>query len=135
VSISAGSAYTAYPLTTFPRARAVSLRYISDGEYEYEGKEALLQWLHEGGRGRHLATVRMLGEVAHDLIHTVVREGALPSLRSVDVNLRVVAARASLREGFLGAMHELRVTVDVSEDHQVASLRWWDSCLPWPCSS
>jgi hypothetical protein len=97
-------------MTTFPRARSVEVSTIGQ-EWEPGSKEALLQWLCEGGRGRHLALVRSIGEGASDLVHTALRQGALPSLKGVMVRMDVEAARASLTGGLLGAMHELQVLI------------------------
>jgi hypothetical protein len=53
-------------LTTFPRARKMGLGYYSP-DYGPEPKEALLQWLREGGRGRHLEVLRLESRDASDL--------------------------------------------------------------------
>jgi hypothetical protein len=99
-------------LTTFPRTRSVEL-YNGYGGWRPEEEGAFLQWLREGGRGSHLATVR-LGGKALDLVHTALRQGALPSLKRVEVtlDLKDEAARAYLTGGFLGAVHALDVSVD-----------------------
>jgi hypothetical protein len=98
-------------LTTFPRARSLELE--GDGvEWEDGEKEALLQWLREGGRGRHLLglTEDALFMIS-DVFHEALQEGAPPSLRRVDVDLPDETHRASLTGGFLEAMHELRLSV------------------------
>jgi hypothetical protein len=96
-------------LTTFPRARNVT---VDREEWEDGDAEALVQWLREGGRGRHLAIVRSQGEAAHDLVYRALRAGALPSLKGVDFDLSYEAARALLSEGFLHAIQELCVVVN-----------------------
>jgi hypothetical protein len=75
-------------LTTFPRARQVRL----DGHLMDTGgswKNALLHWLKEGRRGEHLALVRCKYKDSSDLVHAALREGALPSLKGMDVDLQV----------------------------------------------
>jgi hypothetical protein len=58
------------------------------------------------------------GKTASDLIHTALREGALPSLRGASTNLRDEPYRAALTEGLLGGMHELRLSLNC--DHELA---------------
>jgi hypothetical protein len=108
-------------LTAFPRARELMLTgYIGGGGDEDNESEALLQWLHEGGRGRHLVKVRAEDGAASDLFLRALRQGALPSLKGVDCSLRDEAYQASLSEGLLDTMHELRLKVGIS---------WWAG--PW----
>jgi hypothetical protein len=96
-------------LTAFPRAQEVTL---CDGEAWGDGEEeALVEWLCEGGRGRHLTTLRLQGEAAADLVHKALRQGALPSLRAVDANLGCEIPRASLTGGLLGGVQELHLKI------------------------
>jgi hypothetical protein len=74
-------------LTTFPRARKVTLGGSAEGWWEAPQKEELVQWLHEGGRGRHLERVGLEGYIAAEVIHKALRGGALPSLKGVDACL------------------------------------------------
>jgi hypothetical protein len=97
-------------LTTFPRARCLTLKGIE--KLEDAEKDAAVEWLSEGGRGRHLTVVCSRGEAASDLVHTALQAGALPSLKSVEVDLQCETARASLTQGLLGGMHELRLSLD-----------------------
>jgi hypothetical protein len=106
-------------LTTFPRARSVDFHGCESGETD---PEALAQWLHEGGRGRHLARVRSGGAAALHFTYAALRAVALTSLTSADVDLQDEAARDLLTEGFLGGMHELTVIVDCSDRLQLAML-------------
>jgi hypothetical protein len=76
-------------LTTFPRARGVTLdppvRDVNDTEVE-----ALVEWLREGARGKELERVTMKRNMhgpGNHLAHKALREGALPSLRSLDARL------------------------------------------------
>jgi hypothetical protein len=115
-------------MTTFPRVRDLSL-YAAFEEWDHLGKEALLQWLREGDRGIHLVRVRMRGVVASDFVHAALREGALPSLKSMNVDVHYRRARASLTGGLLGGMRELRIGFDsddednvVKTEHQLAAL-------------
>jgi hypothetical protein len=102
-------------MTTFPRLQNLSLSaFGSDGLC----KEALLQWLREGNRWRYLKHLRggYLEEVTSDFQYMALREGALPSLKSLDLDLQHGTGRAALTEGLLGAMHELRMAVGIYED-------------------
>jgi hypothetical protein len=102
-------------LTTFPRAREVTL----EGHRKEWGRgeeEALMQWLRDGGSGRHLQRVWSEGKAASCFIHKGLREGAPPSLRGVDAHLQNAAARASLTRGRLGGMHELRLSLECSHE-------------------
>jgi hypothetical protein len=120
-------------LTTFPRARTVKLRraYENCGNEEMD---ALLRWLREEGRGGHLEAVRVRDDEefddASDTVHAALREGALPSLKSVDVHVKEEAARASLMGGFLGSMHELRVTSIAVTPLRSQRWAWCGSCPP-----
>jgi hypothetical protein len=110
-------------LTTFPRGRTVEVTDSSEMRQGGFQGAALVQWLCEGGRGRYLESVRAWGEVASDVEYRSLREGALPSLKSVDVDLDGATALASLTRGLLGGMHELRVMIDCTGgDHQIAVL-------------
>jgi hypothetical protein len=98
-------------LTTFPRARSVTFDDYSN-VWEHVEREALLQWLCEGGRGRHLEgiTVEYPYSPAMLVIHEALQAGALPSLKRLDARLDHETQRALLRQGFLlGGMHELRL--------------------------
>jgi hypothetical protein len=101
-------------LTTFPRAREVTLHNY--GELWAAGdKDARVEWLREG-RGRHLVKVWTADGPPSDVVHTALRRGALPSLRGVNAHLSYQVPRASLTGGFLRAMHELHLTVSLSDD-------------------
>jgi hypothetical protein len=107
-------------LTTFPRARKATL-WDFDEESKPGAPEALVQWLREGGHGAGVTTLRTYidrsdGAVI-DVIHAALRQGALPSLTGVAAGLEQEAHRALLTGGFLGGMHELRLTVDRRGDH------------------
>jgi hypothetical protein len=112
-------------LTTFPRARHLMIAHSIRDDEEWEGsgrQPALLRWLHDGGRGRHLEVVRFVPQTARDFIHKALQQLALPSLKGLEVDLRNRVIRASLTEGFVGAMHELRVVLDRNNDAQLAAL-------------
>jgi hypothetical protein len=97
-------------LTTFPRARTV---IIEDGQWNMwrdQAEEDLVQCLREG-RGRHLEVIT-LGELYQsrsDLLHKALQAGALPSLKIVHADLPDEVSRASLTQGLLGGMHDLRL--------------------------
>jgi hypothetical protein len=93
-------------LTTFPRARTI---VISGGDPGYVNE--LLEWLREGGQGRHLERVQVEGSSLDDFVHRALQETALPSIRSVDVCLSEELHRASLTD----AMRELQLTNDASD--------------------
>jgi hypothetical protein len=112
-------------LTTFPRARTLRLWDHSDelfDDCDDEDYDELVEWLREEGGGRRLAAVSLQSDAAIRIIHAALQEGALPSLRGVDAGLWLEAARASLTQGFLGALHELRVTLNCSDEPQLAAL-------------
>jgi hypothetical protein len=92
-------------LTTFPRARTV---VISGGD---RGHDELLEWLREGGRGRHLERVQIEDTSNDPFLHRALQENALPSVRSVDVCLCDELHRTSLTD----AMHELQLIYDASD--------------------
>jgi hypothetical protein len=110
-------------LTAFPRARALSFMDVDDTLGDGV-KEALLQWLREEGQGRHLEWVHVdnVKLPASTFVHEALRGGALPSLRSIDVNLDCPTQRASLIDGLVAAMHELRVTVSCTGADHLAAL-------------
>jgi hypothetical protein len=108
-------------LTTFPRAQSVKLEDMSWGSPK-GGGAALVNWLHEGGRGRHLVTVRSESKGPCDVIHTALQRGAIPSLKGVDVPLQNETVRASLTGRFLRGLHELYVRVDSMIESQVTAL-------------
>jgi hypothetical protein len=99
-------------LTTFPRARSVTLGDSSD-DSEDEEMDVPAQWLREGGRGSYLEEIKV--EVsdtpAAEFVHAALREGALPSLRRIHASLEHGFQRLSLTEGALRAMHELQLTI------------------------
>jgi hypothetical protein len=104
-------------LTAFPRARELTLDcYPANWDEEDGEDEALVEWLREGGRGRHLTMMRVEGEMVTNLVHPALREGALPSLRSVDIYMTSETERASLTGGLLGGMTDLRLTLGVIHD-------------------
>jgi hypothetical protein len=104
-------------LATFPKARVVWLKNPSN-EWRDVDKQALLQWLREEGRGRYLEGITLDNVYSRhsDLVHEALQDGVLPSLRRVDVNMEKFAHRASLRDGYLGAMRELLLAVDCRLD-------------------
>jgi hypothetical protein len=106
-------------LTTLPRARSVGLRRRLFGATDVE---ALVQWLHEGGRGRHLTTVQSVCGAASHFVYTALRGIALPSLNDLEVDLQDKPFRELLRDGFLEGIHRLRVTLNCSRLHRVAVL-------------
>jgi hypothetical protein len=113
-------------LTTFPRARTAGLEDIRE-EWGHEEKGALLRWLREEGRGGHLTTMRSWGGTASHFLYSALREGALPSLKGVAINLTDHTGRALLTGGVLGGLHELRLTMDckpviVDVEQQLAAL-------------
>jgi hypothetical protein len=108
-------------LTTFPRARRVTLTSAND-DWDIEGNASLVQWLREKGRGRQLAIVTSQSEAGYDLTYKALREGALPSLKGADIDLGDEEARALLTEGFFNALHELCVIADCSGSLQLAAL-------------
>jgi hypothetical protein len=86
-------------------------------------KKALVQWLREGGRGRHLENVRSDGEDASDVLHMALREGALPSLKGVQVDVAYPTSQVSLTGGLLEAMQKLRLVVTpLASQPQLAAL-------------
>jgi hypothetical protein len=98
-------------LTSFPMAQEVTFKTSPEGWRNGE-KEALLQWLREGGRGGHLRGMELNKDSpkAADLVHKALQAGALPSLKRVDAGLADRTQRASLTQGFLRDVHELRLT-------------------------
>jgi hypothetical protein len=103
-------------LTTFPRARRMT-RPESMEEWTSGETEALVEWLREGGRGRHIEALRVerMYPPAGDFVHKALQGGALPSLKRVDASLEYERHRASLTGGIMGAMHELRLIVNCRE--------------------
>jgi hypothetical protein len=115
-------------LTTFPRARTVELDDPVD-EFAWESKSisdwvrtqggALVQWLCEGGRGRGLervTTSESSGIGVVHLVHDALQAGALPSLKNISASLEHPTHAASLTNGLVAAMHELRIEIRL-EDH------------------
>jgi hypothetical protein len=107
-------------LTSFPRARSVKL-VDPEGLLDGGPPEAMLQWLREGGGGRHLEeiTVENGFSTKSQLVHEALQAGALPSLRCLDASLEYEIQRASLMGEFLGSTHKLRVRVK-GEDENAA---------------
>jgi hypothetical protein len=114
-------------LTAFPRAREMTLSdfHRGWGKADLEGRrwgskkqKALLQWLREGGRGRYLATVGTWGDYSSILVHTALRGGALPSLKTLSANLEYEPPRALLTDGLLRAVHELRLRFECGEESE-----------------
>jgi hypothetical protein len=124
-------------LTTFPRARSLTLKNPTDsvredsddGREEVEGDEdedeaqpekwgdaqggALVAWLRAGGHGGEITTVTTgVGDDDIDsLVLAALRRGALPSLKNVAVALEDEAARAAiLTRRLLRGMHEVRLS-------------------------
>jgi hypothetical protein len=99
-------------LTTFPRARAVALDDARPGRGG--GEEPATQWLCFSSHGKHLEVVTVENDSgpAKDLVHTALQQGALPSLKTVSASLKFATHRASLTQGLLRAMLELRVTLE-----------------------
>jgi hypothetical protein len=125
-------------LMTFPRARSGELT----GDYGQISKSwGLLEWLCVGGHGRDITTLTTTQpKYVNDISTTVLkalRQGALPSLRSVDVDLMSDTQREVLMEGLLGAMHELRLRLsdDDPSGPQLAALSMVRQCPPWPSST
>jgi hypothetical protein len=108
-------------LTTFPSARKLTLGAY-ESEMSDEENEALLQWLREGGQGRHLAVVKTGRGRACDFVHRALQQGSLPSLKVVDVDLAIDSARASLTRGALRAIQELHVSFDGTSEEHLAAL-------------
>jgi hypothetical protein len=110
-------------LTTFPRAREVVLRdSYYHKEWEHGEKEALLQWLREGGRGSYIVHVNVDGDLSSDLVHAAIRQGALPSLKDFQISLEQENPRATLTEGYLGGIRELCVTIYRADEARLAAL-------------
>jgi hypothetical protein len=101
-------------LTTFPRLRTLE---VCSGRFKLSQARPLADWLRTGGHGRGIKTIAAGSgdDLLNDLIHTALREGALPSLESVSANLYQERHRALLTGGLLGAMHELRLEIYGSE--------------------
>jgi hypothetical protein len=97
-------------LTAFPEARTVEL-YV-----RIPTNEALVQGVLQGGRGRGLeaVTLEMVNSYGfrEDFLHRALRAGALPSLKSLAACLKYPDHRASLTEGLVAGMHELRLSVE-----------------------
>jgi hypothetical protein len=103
-------------LTTFPGARSMARNRRQELEHLGEAQIAsLVAWLGAGagGHGGGITTVTTTTYCNHvnELIHTALRRGALPSLRSVAANLVHEAHQDLLTEELLIAMHELRLKV------------------------
>jgi hypothetical protein len=93
-------------LTTFPRARTVTL-------HDPHGPcPSVVEWLCEG-LGRYLERVTSEASfgAATELIHRGLRQGALPSLKRIEASLDHPSQRASLSEGLVAGMQELRLAI------------------------
>jgi hypothetical protein len=100
-------------LTTFPGARSMSLDMRTGTGYGE--KEAVVEWLRNGGHGGAIATMtarhRNVDTSVAAFVHAALRSGALPSLKSVAANLEFEDQCAILTEGLLRGMHELQLKV------------------------
>jgi hypothetical protein len=106
-------------LTTFPRARSVAVSGSRD-DWSPQRREATVHMLREEGRGRHLEMLTVgFFSAEENFVHEALQAGALPSLRRLDTRLEHEVQRASLTGGFLGAVHELQVTINC-RDHEEA---------------
>jgi hypothetical protein len=94
-------------LTTFPRARTMMI----DVGQGCQDVEALVQWMHEEGRGRYLERLTT-SDVYEDLVHEALRRGVLPSLKTLIAVLKCGTHRASLTEGLVADMHDLCLIID-----------------------
>jgi hypothetical protein len=106
-------------LTTFPRARTMTLwRGGGGGDDDWE---ALADWLRQGGHGEYLTRVTRWSfeKDLNDFVHAALRKGALPSLKSVTASLVDETQRAILTEGLLGGMHELRLSLECTDEMPV----------------
>jgi hypothetical protein len=100
-------------LMTFPSARTVMLTVrVSNSA----AAEEVVEWMREGGWGRNLESVRVAKWFCSCsyFVHEALQQGVLPSLRRMDVNLE--DQRASVTGGFMGAMHELHLTIKCTPD-------------------
>jgi hypothetical protein len=103
-------------LTTFPRARSVEP--YDWGEHEAARVSQLVEWLREGGHGRGITSMltrytfwRPECDDVNIIVHAALRGGALPSLKSAPVSLMYESHRASLTEGLLRDMEEMRLKI------------------------
>jgi hypothetical protein len=105
-----------HALTTFPRAREMAFGKCLE-PWDDKDKEALLQWLHWGGRGRHIEGMMLESRFSRveDFVHLALQQGALPSLKRLDARLDDETHRTSLTRGFSRGVHELRVIFDCGE--------------------
>jgi hypothetical protein len=98
-------------LTTFPRVRSMVLHRSGLWSLPKERVKALVEWLRRGGHGRGITTLTARGGSGvvdlNGFVHTAVRRGALPSLRSIAADLDIRTQRASLTGGRLRGMHKL----------------------------
>jgi hypothetical protein len=105
-------------LTVLPRARTLVLYEPPNRPWGDANKDAVVQWLREGGRGRHLTSAGLIAwAAAPRFVHAALQAGALPSLKSISANLRDETQRASLTRGLLGAMRGLNVHFAYTENH------------------
>jgi hypothetical protein len=109
-------------LTTFPRVRTLALAGW-DENWDHTSEDTLIRWLREEGRGRYLTGVSLSDGVTADFVHAALREGALPSLKSLkSVDFSHGNARALLMEGLIGATDELSLEF-VSTDNGICMKR------------
>jgi hypothetical protein len=106
-------------LTTFPHARRVHVRDYSYG-LSARGP-APVQWLREGGRGRCLERVTIKtywynNEHYQEQLHAALRDGALPLLKVVSMQLDHASHRALLTEGLVAGMHELSLSLKFADN-------------------
>jgi hypothetical protein len=102
-------------LTTFPRARNVTLEDFHYDPWEMNKRRSCCSaFARERVRGRYLenVTIGNLSHPARDFVHKALREGVLPSLKRVEADLCCEIDRASLTDDILGAVHELRLSMD-----------------------
>jgi hypothetical protein len=114
-------------LTTFPRARSVATYPTHLEKWDAAQSKALVKWLRDGGHGNHITTITTWpgSDTVDSTVHAALRRGALPSLMGVAANLAYKTHRASLTDGRLNAMHELRLKVEWNYEleSQFAALR------------
>jgi hypothetical protein len=102
-------------LRTFLRARRLMIDNRSDGGGRWK---LLKKCLVTKGLGKCLERVLLSRCVPEEPIHEALRQGALSSLKFIALNLMNETHRASLTQGFLGAMHELKVEVLINRKRE-----------------
>jgi hypothetical protein len=98
-------------LTTFPSARSVGLSEAGLEGWEKEQHLALVARLRGAGLGGGIKTVKTIpgDRLVNNFVYEALRGGILPSLKGVGAWLGVPFQVASVKEGFMRGMHELRV--------------------------